>query len=69
LNTAGTPPAAKSQTKARSKAAKKRGVPENLKKYVEAGRQAKIEEEKPVVVEPVGVEQPKKTRIRKKIVK
>jgi predicted transcriptional regulator len=38
-----TPLAAKSLTKARSKAAKKRGVPENLKKYMEARRQSKAE--------------------------
>ncbi len=37
----GTPLAAKSLTKARSKAAKKRGVPENLRKYMEARRLAK----------------------------
>jgi hypothetical protein len=37
----GTPLAAKSLTKARSKAAKKRGLPENLKKAIEAGRQSK----------------------------
>jgi predicted transcriptional regulator len=42
-----TPLAAKSLTKARQKAAKKRGVPENLKKYMEARRQAKAEAAKP----------------------
>jgi predicted transcriptional regulator len=36
-----TPLAAKSLTKARSKAAKKRGLPEKLKKYMEARRQGK----------------------------
>lgn len=36
-----TPLAAKSLTKARSKAAKKRGLPENLQKFIEARRQAK----------------------------
>ena len=51
--TAGTPLAAKSLTKARSKAAKKRGVPENLKKYMEAKRQAKAEAQRPVVAEPL----------------
>ncbi|MEM5790346.1 MAG: MucR family transcriptional regulator [Syntrophobacteraceae bacterium] len=36
-----TPLAAKSLTKARVKAAKKRGLPENLTKFIEARRQAK----------------------------
>jgi predicted transcriptional regulator len=48
-----TPLAAKSLTKARSKAAKKRGLPENLKKAVDARRQAKVEASKPAVTEPV----------------
>jgi len=39
--TMGTPLAAKSLTKARSKAAKKRGLPEKLQKYLEARKQAK----------------------------
>lgn len=38
-----TPLAAKSLTKARSKAAKKRGLPEKLAKYLEARRQSKAE--------------------------
>lgn len=38
-----TPLAAKSLTKARSRAAKKRGLPENLTKFVEARRQSKAE--------------------------
>ena len=38
-----TPLAAKSLTKARQKAAKKRGIPENLQKYLETRRQAKAE--------------------------
>lgn len=42
-----TPLAAKSLTKARSKAAKKRGVPENLKKYMEARRRSKAEVKEP----------------------
>jgi predicted transcriptional regulator len=46
--TAGTPLAAKSLTKARQKAAKKRGLPENLVKSVEARRQARLESVKPV---------------------
>ncbi len=37
-----TPLAAKALTKARSKAAKKRGLPENLTKFLEARRQSKI---------------------------
>jgi predicted transcriptional regulator len=39
--TMGTPLSAKSLTKARSKAAKKRGLPEKLKTFIEARRQAK----------------------------
>ncbi len=39
-----TPLAAKSLTKARSKAAKKRGLPEKLEKFIEARRQAKADE-------------------------
>ena len=39
----GTPLCAKSLTKARSKAAKKRGLPENLKKAMEAARREKAE--------------------------
>ncbi|MGC8492468.1 MAG: MucR family transcriptional regulator [Syntrophobacteraceae bacterium] len=50
---AGTPLAARSLTRARSKAAKKRGVPENLKKYMEARRQAKATVQEPVVKPPV----------------
>ena len=38
-----TPLAAKSLTKARSKSAKKRGLPENLKKAIDARRLAKTE--------------------------
>lgn len=48
-----TPLAAKSVTKARIKAAKKRGVPENLKKYMDARRGAKIEAAKPAVTQPL----------------
>ncbi|MGC8492899.1 MAG: MucR family transcriptional regulator [Syntrophobacteraceae bacterium] len=62
--TLGTPLAAKSLTKARSKAAKKRGVPENLKKYMEARRQSKAESSGLTAAETA--EQPKRTRIRKK---
>jgi len=42
-----TPLAAKSVTKARQKAAKKRGLPEKLKQYLEARRQAKAAEKTP----------------------
>ncbi len=49
--TMGTPLAAKSLTKARSRAAKKRGVPENLKKYMEERRQAKAEAAKPAAAQ------------------
>jgi hypothetical protein len=38
-----TPLAAKSLSKARSKAAKKRGLPEKLQKYMEARRQKKAQ--------------------------
>ncbi|MCE5335691.1 MAG: MucR family transcriptional regulator [Desulfobacteraceae bacterium] len=40
-----TPLAAKSLTKARSKAAKKRGLPENLIKFLETKKQTKISQE------------------------
>jgi predicted transcriptional regulator len=42
-----TPLMAKSLTKAKSKAAKKRGLPDKLQKYIEARRQAKAEAMKP----------------------
>jgi len=45
--TMATPLAAKALTKARSKAAKKRGLPEKLQRYVEARRQAKVRAKKP----------------------
>ncbi|MFZ0931541.1 MAG: MucR family transcriptional regulator [Syntrophobacteraceae bacterium] len=62
-----TPLAAKSLTKARSKAAKKRGLPENLKKAIEARRQAKAKvASKPAVTEKVTASKPKRTRLRKK---
>jgi predicted transcriptional regulator len=60
-----TPLAAKSLTKARSKAAKKRGLPENLKKAIEARRQEKAAS-KPAATETAGISKPKKTRLRKK---
>ena len=40
--------AAKSLTKARSKAAKKRGLPEKLNKAIEARRQKKVEAKTPL---------------------
>ncbi len=43
-----TPLAAKSLTKARSKAAKKRGLPEKLQKYIEEKRHGKAEAAEPV---------------------
>ena len=59
-----TPLAAKSVTKARSKAAKKRGVPENLKKYMEARRQEKAKAaSKPAATEKVTTSKPS-TRAR-----
>jgi len=42
------PLAAKSLTKARSKAAEKRGLPEKLKKAIEASRQKKVEAKTPL---------------------
>ncbi len=45
-----TPLAAKSLTKARSKAAKKRGLPEKLKKAIEARRQEKAAASKPATI-------------------
>jgi predicted transcriptional regulator len=61
-----TPLVAKSVTKARSKAAKKRGLPENLKKAIEAKRQAKAKASGQVKTETVAVGKPKRTRLRKK---
>ncbi len=46
-----TPLAAKSLTKARSKAAKKRGLPVNLQKAIEAKRQEKARTSAPLVAE------------------
>ncbi len=57
-----TPLAAKSLTKARSKAAKKRGLPENLKKAIEARRKEKTTEAR----EPEDTDKPKQTKVRKK---
>jgi hypothetical protein len=62
--TMATPLAAKSLTKARSKAMKKKGLPEKLQKYQEARRQAKAEASKPAATDTGS--KPKRTRIRKK---
>jgi hypothetical protein len=56
----------KSLTKARSRAAKKKGLPEKLQKYLEARRQSKAEVPKPAATETVTAGKPKRTRIRKK---
>ena len=60
------PLSAKSLTKARSKAAKKRGLPEKLKQAIEARRQAKAKTSKPAATETVTAGKPKRTRLRKK---
>jgi predicted transcriptional regulator len=59
-----TPLAAKSLTKARSKAAKKRGLPENLTKFIEARRQEKARAGRKVAIT-VKADKPKRTRLRK----
>jgi hypothetical protein len=61
-----TPLAAKSLTKARSKAAKKRGLPENLQQFIEARRQGKAGAAEQTAVQEAEVSTPKRTRIRKK---
>lgn len=62
-----TPLSAKSLTKARQKAAKKRGLPENLKKAIEAKRQEKAKAPVPkAATEPVAVDKPKRATTRKK---
>ena len=61
-----TPLSAKSLTKARSKAAKKRGLPENLKKAIEARRQGKAAKSTQAATETVTAGKPKRTRLRKK---
>ena len=62
-----TPLSAKSLTKARSKAAKKRGLPEKLQKYIEARRQKKAKVTAPKAApETVAATKPKRTRLRKK---
>jgi predicted transcriptional regulator len=61
-----TPLSAKSVTKARQKAAKKRGLPEKLQKYIEVRRQEKIKASKPAATEPVAAGNPNRTKLRKK---
>src|SRR5208282_3072538 len=63
-----TPLSAKSLTKARSKAAKKRGLPENLKKAIEARRQKKAAASTKAATktETGAAGKPKRTRLRKK---
>jgi predicted transcriptional regulator len=61
-----TPLSAKSLSKARSKAAKKRGLPEKLKQAIEARRQKKAKESKKAASETVAASKPKRTRLRKK---
>ena len=60
------PLAAKSLTKARSKAMKKRGLPEKLKKYIEARRQKKAEASAKSATATQTASKTKPTRLRKK---
>ena len=57
-----TPLSAKSLTKARSKAAKKRGLPEKLQKFMEARKQAKAEAKTPSETSGPGAQRVKKVR-------
>jgi predicted transcriptional regulator len=66
-----TPLSAKSVTKVRQKAAKKRGLPGKLQEYMEARRQAKTEvtaktSAPKAATEKVTASKPKRTRLRKK---
>ncbi len=61
-----TPLSAKSLTKARSKAAKKRGLPEKLQMYIEARRQRKAAASEQGNTQTATAGKPKQTRIRKK---
>jgi predicted transcriptional regulator len=60
-----TPLLAKSVTKAKSKAAKKRGLPENLVKAIEAKRQEKAKAVMPVEASSSAVAKGVKTKLRK----
>ena len=67
-----TPLAAKSLTKARSKAAKKRGLPEKLKQAIEARKQKKAKvagkaSAPKAATEKVTARKPKGTRLKKKV--
>jgi hypothetical protein len=53
---------AKALTKARSKAAKKRGLPEKLQKYMEARRQAKTGPKAPALSNGPGAQRAKEVR-------
>ncbi|MHC1728242.1 MAG: MucR family transcriptional regulator [Syntrophobacteraceae bacterium] len=60
-----TPLSAKSLTRARKKVAKKRGLPENLKKVIEARRQSKAQAQKAAAIPEIsgpGAERAKKAR-------
>ncbi len=61
-----TPLAAKSLTKARSKAAKKRGLPEKLSLLIEARRKAKTEGAAKTLAKTGAAGKPKRTILRKK---
>jgi predicted transcriptional regulator len=61
-----TPLAVKSLTKARSQAAKRQGLAEKRKQYLEARRQEKAEATTQAATEIVTASKPKRTRIRKK---
>jgi predicted transcriptional regulator len=61
-----TPLSAKSLTKARSKAAKERGLPEKLQKFIEARRQKKAAASTQGNQETGAARKPKRTRLRKK---
>jgi len=58
--------AAKSVTKLRSKIAKKRGLPENLKKLIDERRQSKAETSTKAAAKNVEAGKAKRTRLRKK---
>ncbi len=63
---AGTALSAKSLSKARSKAAKKRGVPENLKKYMEAGKLARAEAKEAVAAKAADTGNKKRAATKKR---
>jgi len=61
-----TPFAAKALTKARRKAAKKRGLPEKLKKAIGVRRQKKAAKSTQAATETVTAGKPNPTKLRKK---